>query len=210
MTYKFPVLAFFLVTSTAMAQVFEVESRHSTIGFEVPIMGGITKVSGKFSRFEATIDYKADEVERSSVDVRIETASIDTGIDRRDKHLRAADFFDAAAHPYITFRSRSIKNKGGGNLEVTGEFSMHGVARELTLPAVVRLVETPDGSTVLTVSLTAEIDRLAFGVGAGFKHDYEKEAEAEERIVPRFIGEKIGVTINLWTNPAAEPENLEE
>ncbi len=210
MTFKFPLLAVLLLTSTAVAQVFEVEPKHSTIGFEVPIMGGITKVSGKFSRFEATIDYKADEVERSSVDVRIQTASIDTGIELRDKHLRSADFFDAATHPYITFRSRSVENKGGDSLEVTGEFSMHGVAHELTLPAVVRLVETPAGSTVLTMSLTAEIDRLAFGVGAAFKHDYEKEAEAEERIVPRFIGEKIGVTINLWTKPAAEPENLEE
>ena len=205
MTYKFPVIAFLLVTSTAVAQVFEVEQNHSTIGFEVPIMGGISKVSGKFTKFEVTVDYNADEVERSSVDVRIQTASIDTGIKKRDKHLRAADFFDAKAHPYITFRSRRVKNKGGDNLEVTGEFSMHGVTHELTLPAVVRLVETPAGSTALTMSLTAEIDRLAFGVGAGFKLDYEQEAEAEKRIVPRFIGEKISVTINLWTEPAAEP-----
>ncbi len=134
MTYKFPVIAFLLVTSTAMAQVFEVESRHSTIGFEVPIMGGISKVSGKFTKFEVTVDYNADEVERSSVDVRIQTASIDTGIKKRDKHLRAADFFDAKAHPYITFRSRSVKNKGGDNFEVTGEFSMHGVTHAYPTP----------------------------------------------------------------------------
>src|SRR5688500_10031578 len=81
---------------------FAVDTAHSNIGFNVPIMGGLSSVSGKFTDF--TVDFNVDEKDmtKSTVNVLIKATSIDTGIERRDAHLRNPDFFEVEKYPEIT------------------------------------------------------------------------------------------------------------
>ncbi len=97
--FKRFLLTLLLITSLAAhnsraATTYEIDTAHSTVGFSVPILGGLSQVKGKFSEFTATINYDEADVTKSSVTATIKTASIDTGIERRDAHLRNADFFD--------------------------------------------------------------------------------------------------------------------
>jgi polyisoprenoid-binding protein YceI len=87
---------------------------------------------GKFAKFSGTIVVDRDHPEQSSVNVSIDAASIDTGIAKRDDHLRG-ELFDVTKYPQITFRSRKVKQTGTSSGEITGDLTMHGVTRSITL-----------------------------------------------------------------------------
>ena len=128
------IAAVFLLSATVGAQAgetYKFDSAGSTIGFEVHHFVGTAK--GKFRRFSGTINLDRDHPENSSVSVRIEVKSIDTGIRKRDEHLDSAEFFDAAKFPEITFKSRSVKQAGHQTADVTGDFTMHGVTKPIVL-----------------------------------------------------------------------------
>lgn len=93
----------------------------------------VTQVHGVFERFAGTISYDPQRPEATRVDVSIETASVHTREPQRDAHLRSADFFDVEKHPALTFRSRSARRTDSGSLEVTGDITLHGVTKPLTL-----------------------------------------------------------------------------
>jgi polyisoprenoid-binding protein YceI len=117
----------------AVEKIYVLDTNHSTIGFSVPIFG-MSEVTGKFSDFKGRIVVPDEtDLTKSTVDVVIKTASIDTGVEDRDKHLRTADFFDAPTYPEITFKSKKIQ-KVADAWAVTGDFTMHGVTKELTIP----------------------------------------------------------------------------
>jgi len=119
------------VCATAQAgDALKIDSAHSTIAFKVRHMLGTAK--GNFSKFSGTIDVDRDHPEQSSVTVTIETASIDTGIAKRDEHLRG-ELFNVAKYPEITFKSRRVKQTGANTGEIAGDFTMHGMTRPITL-----------------------------------------------------------------------------
>src|SRR6266446_10140364 len=91
---------------------YPIDPNHSTVGFSVSIMDGLSKVNGKFTDFTVTLTNDETDITKSSVSVVIKAASINTGIPARDTHLRSADFFDAEKYPEITFQSKSIEKKG--------------------------------------------------------------------------------------------------
>ena len=118
--------------STATAnETYKIDTARSTIGFRVHQFLAVT--TGKFSQFSGTIDIDRDHPERSSVSVRIEVNSIDTGIQKRDNHLRSAEFFNVAQFSEITFKSRSVKQTGQQSGDIMGDFTMHGVTQPITL-----------------------------------------------------------------------------
>jgi polyisoprenoid-binding protein YceI len=95
----------------------------------------MSKVSGKFDDFAGKIEIDRTKPGASSVEFTIKTASIDTGNSDRDNHLRSADFFDAAKNPEITFRSTKIVPTKAKNVyDVTGNLTMHGVTKQVTIP----------------------------------------------------------------------------
>ena len=110
---------------------YTLDPAHSRIGF-VARHAMITKVRGAFNEFSGTATL-ADPISDSSVNVVIETASIDTRQQQRDEHLRSADFFDTAQFPQITFTSTSVTESNEG-LEVTGDLTINDVTRSLTIP----------------------------------------------------------------------------
>ena len=91
---------------------YPIDNNHSTVGFSVPILGGLSQVKGKFTDFAITINNDEKDITKSSVSVVIKATSVDTGIEGRDRHLRTADFFDVEKFPEITFKSERIEKKG--------------------------------------------------------------------------------------------------
>jgi polyisoprenoid-binding protein YceI len=114
---------------------------HSQINFVAEAL--LLTAHGFFERFDGNIQVDAANLENSSLQLEIETASINTRIERRDNHLRSADFFDAANHPKITFVSKSIRKVDDSNLVVAGDLTIRGVTKPLEVP--VRVVFVRDG-----------------------------------------------------------------
>ncbi len=110
---------------------YKIDPVHSAISFKVRHF--FSYVSGSFKKFEGTISVDPDHPEKSSVKATIETASIDTKNETRDKDLRSDHFFDVAKYPTITFKSKSVKQTGADSGDILGDLTMHGVTKELTL-----------------------------------------------------------------------------
>jgi polyisoprenoid-binding protein YceI len=113
------------------AETYKFDAAHSTIGFKVHQFLGVT--SGKFAQFSGTIEIDREHPEQSSVVSRILVKSIDTGIRKRDDHLRSPEFFDVAKFPEITFKSRSVKQTGSQSGDILGDLTMHGVTKPIRL-----------------------------------------------------------------------------
>lgn len=116
----------------AAQDTYKIDPVHSEVSFKV--RHALAKVSGRFAKFSGTIKVDTADITKSSVEVSIEAASINTDNEGRDKHLKGADFFDVEKFPTITFKSTSVKEVAKGKLEVTGAFTMHGVTKTITFP----------------------------------------------------------------------------
>jgi polyisoprenoid-binding protein YceI len=140
-----------------------IDPAHTQIAFSVRHMG-LATVRGRFGAFAGTVTTDADG-RPSRVAVDIETASVDTNAADRDAHLRSADFFDAAAHPTITFRSTEIRPRGGDRFEVVGDLTMRGVTRPISLDAEVGdPVRDPWGQRRRAAVVGGRIMRKEFGL----------------------------------------------
>jgi polyisoprenoid-binding protein YceI len=128
------VLSILPLTAAAEPTTWVVDPVHSNVGFKVRHL--LTPVSGQFDDFSGTIVYDAEDPSSSSVEMVVQSASIDTDNERRDGHLRSADFFDVENHPTLSFQSKKVV-KLGDNLAVTGDLTIRGVTREVTLPVQV-------------------------------------------------------------------------
>jgi len=143
---------------------WSIDSAHSRVGFAIKHMM-ISTVRGEFTQFDGEVKLDEQDPSRSTATGRVTVASIDTGNADRDNHLRTGDFFDAATHPTITFQSRRIESLGGEKFRVTGDLTMHGVTKELTLDAELSPpAKDPWGKMRRGVSLTGALNRKDFGL----------------------------------------------
>lgn len=143
---------------------YTIDNAHSDIGFSVRHMV-FAKVRGHFTKWTANLVLNESDVAKSSVDVSIDAASIDTREPQRDGHLRSGDFLDAEKYPKITYKSRRIEGAGGKKYKVTGDLTIHGVTREVPL----EVEETgrgkdPWGNHRIGFSARTSIERSAFGL----------------------------------------------
>jgi len=131
------------LSSIALAnETYKFDQSHSTIGFSVHQFLGTTQ--GKFTKFDGKIEIDRGHPENSSVTARIVVRSIDTGIVKRDNHLRSPEFFSIEKYPDIMFKSRSVKQTGPHEGDILGDLTMHGVAKPITLH--VKLLTSPSDS----------------------------------------------------------------
>jgi polyisoprenoid-binding protein YceI len=122
-----------LAALPAMAQdTYKIDPVHSEVSFKIRHL--LAKTSGRFTKFSGTIKVDTADISKSSVDVTIEAASINTDNEGRDKHLKTAEFFDVEKFATITFKSTSVREVAKGKLEVTGDFTLHGVTKRITFP----------------------------------------------------------------------------
>ena len=145
------------------ADAFNVDSRHSEAMFRVRHF--MTKVSGKFADVSGVVNVDKANPAASSVNITIKTATIDTGVADRDKHLRSADFFDTDKFPEISFKSTKIAATSRKDVfDVTGDFTMHGITKQITLPVeVLGWQANPQGERV-GFSLNTTVNRKDYGV----------------------------------------------
>ena len=145
---------------------WSIDQTHSQIEFGVKHMM-FTTVRGQFSSFEGTIELDRDEASRSSVEVRIDASSIDTGVDARDEHLRSGDFFGVEAFPTIEFRSSRITGPivEGGAFEIVGDLTIRDQTRQITMTAKFDGAGTdPWGGSRAGFSASVTVDRREFGL----------------------------------------------
>jgi polyisoprenoid-binding protein YceI len=142
---------------------WEIDSSRSAIHFAVRHLV-LSKTRGRFSRWSGALIVPDGDLSRAIVDVVIDASSIDTGVVRRDQHLRSADYFDVTRYPRITFTAREVSAETEGRLRVVGALALRGVTREVTLAVVPngRTLE-PWGKQRVGFSATASIDRRDFG-----------------------------------------------
>lgn len=138
---------------------------HSKIGFAITHLL-ISEIEGHFSEFEITATAD-DAFSEPSFTVELKTGSIDTDNDRRDEHLRSADFFDAETHPIITFKTTTFEKTGEKIFKLTGDLTIHGVTKPVILKGKLNGIITDQRSNKLKagLKLTGTIDRLAYKVG---------------------------------------------
>ena len=111
---------------------FQIDHAHSQVLFTVRHMM-ISKVRGSFEKFDGSIQLDEQHPENTKVDVKIDVASIDTGDEKRDAHLRSADFFDAEKFPFITFKSKRVEMKNDQHARLIGDLTIHGITKETPL-----------------------------------------------------------------------------
>ena len=142
---------------------WQIDPTHSLVEFSVRHMM-VATVKGRFTQLRGTITDIADDPALSSVEVVVDAASISTGDANRDGHLRSADFFDVEQYPTITFTSRRIQGSRD-EFTLTGDLTMHGVTREVTLDVTLNGVGTnPYGKTIAGFSAETKINRKDWGL----------------------------------------------
>lgn len=154
-------LTFSPAPALAEVQVWSVDPVHSNVAFSIRHF--FTQVPGQFNDFGGTIHYDPEDVEASRVSFVVQAESIDTDNDRRDQHLRSADFFHVEKFPTLSFESKKV-TEAGDELQVTGDLTIHGVTREVTIPVeFLGSMVTPMGTRAGFATEFA-IDRKDFGI----------------------------------------------
>jgi polyisoprenoid-binding protein YceI len=144
---------------------WQIDPAHSAAHFSVRHLM-ISNVRGEFGKVSGNAVLGPADLTRSTVEVSVETATIDTREPQRDEHLRSADFFDVANYPAMTFRSKQITAAGADRFKVTGDLTIRGVTRGVTFdvegPAPV--IKDPWGNVRTGATATAKINRKDFGL----------------------------------------------
>ena len=146
-----------------MSTTWSIDPTHTQIEFSVRHMG-LSTVRGRFNAFEGSVE--TDEVGNPiAIRIDIQTASIDTNNADRDAHLRSGDFFDADAHPTITFRSTHIVPTAGEGYTIRGDLSMHGVTKSVELDAEIgSVINDPFGLRRRAATASGALNRKAYGL----------------------------------------------
>ncbi len=163
-------LALFLAAAAPAAgladtSTWNLDPAHSQTSFAIRHLV-ISNVRGEFQKFSGAVQLDDKDVSKSSVDVTIQAASIDTANGDRDKHLRSADFFDVEKFPTITFKSTKVEKAGDGKLHVTGNLTMKGVTKPVVLAVdgPTNEIKDPMGNARRGLSASTTIDRKEWGL----------------------------------------------
>ncbi len=177
-----------LAASPALADTWVVDKVHSETGFQIRHM--MSKVRGHFNDYAGTIVVDPAKPDGATVEFTIKAASIDTSNENRDKDLRSANFFDVEKFPEITFKSAKVKSTGKDRYDVTGTLTLHGVAKEVTLPVqFLGFGKDPWGNDRAGFSTDVTLNRKDFGIV------WNKSLDSGGVL----LGDEVWVSINLET-----------
>ena len=163
-------VAFISLTAfTTLSGVWTNDDAHSQLGFTVTHLG-LADVSGTFNDFDVTINSSKPDFSDATVELSAKIASIDTRVEARDNHLKSPDFFDAAKFPTLNFKSKSIKKVSTNNYKLTGDLTIHGVTKSVTLDMIYKgTIENPmSKKPTAGIQVSGMIKRSDFNVGNGF------------------------------------------
>ncbi|HTL30340.1 MAG TPA: YceI family protein [Tepidisphaeraceae bacterium] len=177
----FAFVAMFAFTmSVRAAETYTGDPVHSSLVFKSSHLN-VSHVYGRFNAPTSTLTVENGEL--TAVEASVAAKNVDTGVEKRDNHLRSADFFNAAEFPQITFKSTAVKKTGDGKYDVTGDLTLHGVTKSITV----------------TVTKTGEGDNPPpFGHRAGWESTFSvKRSEfGMTKMIP-MVGDEVEVTIAI-------------
>ena len=182
--------------AAAATETWQIDAAHTEVGFKVQHMM-VSWTKGKFEKFSGTVRVQDGDPTRAPlIDIEIDPASINTNNEKRDGHLRSADFFDVKKFPKMSFTARRAKRTGKGTFDLIGLLTMHGVTQPVTLKVegFDREVASPFGGKVMGGTATATLDRKDFGL------TWNKGIEAGGVLVGDKV--KIHLEIELVKPPA--------
>lgn len=144
---------------------WNIDASHSEVTFSVRHMM-VSKVTGSFNIFKGSLEINENDLDNSWVEAEADASSVDTRDERRDGHLRSADFFDVEKFPAISFKSKKIEKKGDSEYKVLGDLTMHGVTREVVFDAdyAGQLAKDPFGLRRAGLTASATINRKDYGL----------------------------------------------
>jgi len=177
------------VSASAQSDTWQLDPAHSSAEFSVRHMG-ISTVRGAFTKVAGTVQYNPADVAKTSIDVTIDAASIDTRVEMRDKDVRGPRLLDVEKYPTMTFKSKRVEAAGAGKLKITGDLTIHGVTKEVVLDVdgPTGPITDPRGNQKMGASATTRINREDFGV-SGFPS--------------AVISDEVGITIDVELRKAA-------
>ncbi len=141
-----------------------IDTAHTEIGFKVKHLV-ISTVSGKFTKFEGKLEGDPADFSNAQITFTADIDSITTGNEQRDGHLKSADFFDAANHPKLSFKSTAIVGKGDNEYKVTGELTIRNTTKPISLNVEFGGVQNDlYGQTVAGFEITGKINRQEYGL----------------------------------------------
>jgi polyisoprenoid-binding protein YceI len=151
--------------AVAATGTWQIDPNHSAAQFAVRHLG-LSTVRGAFTKVSGTANLDGSDVSKSSVEVIIDAASVDTRVPNRDNDLRSDHFFDVAKYPTITFKSKKVEQVSPGKLKVTGDLTIHGTTKEVSLnvDGPTAPIKDPWGNQRIAASGTTEINRQDYGV----------------------------------------------
>ena len=162
------------------AETYELVPEESSIAFKVR-KHGVTWVDGTFKKFEGKGQFDPQDPARTSIEVKVEAASVDTANEKRDNALRGDEYFKTSTHPHLTFRSTSVKRGEDGSFVMEGEFTLLGVTKTIQVPVTWGEVWEKDGASYRTGESSFTIKRSEYGMTAN----------------PVMIGDEIQVSLKL-------------
>jgi polyisoprenoid-binding protein YceI len=156
---------FFTFPALSQAATWQIDPDHSSFQFKIRHLM-VSNVKGGFTKVKGAVTMDDKDIANLSVEVMIDAASVNTGHAQRDEHLRAEDFLDVAKYPTITFISKKVMKDGQDRLKVTGDLTIHGVTREVTVSVEgpTQEVKDPWGNFRRGATGTAKINRKDFGL----------------------------------------------
>jgi polyisoprenoid-binding protein YceI len=179
-----------LSAAASAAETYTIDPAHSTVGFAVSHMV-INTVHGKFDEFTGTVAVETNQVQEAKGE--IQTKSVNTGVAMRDKDLRSANFFDVEKFPTITFQAKRAE-KTGDDTVLVGDFTMHGVTKEISLPLKLKgPIKDPWGNTRIGLEAKTKLSRKDYGL------TYNKALETGGLVV----GDEVEIEINAEAVKAA-------
>lgn len=183
-------MVFFLGAISLNAEKLEIDKSHSEVGFSIKHLM-ISNVKGEFSDYSADIEFDTKTKKFTKLVATIKPTSIDTGIEKRDNHLRSPDFFDVEKYPDMTFKMTSYKHDDDNEGYIYGDLTLHGVTKPVKLEVEFNgMVKDPWGGTRAGFTIEGKINRKDFGLS------WNKALEAGGVLV----GDTVKIHIELETH----------
>ena len=168
---------------------WKLDKSHTSVNFSVNHF--FSAVTGKFSQFDGNFNLDLNDLQNSKADFTISVKSVNTGDEKRDKHLQTSDFFDAQKYPSITFVSTNFTKKSEKEYVVNGKLTIKDVTKEIAIPFIIKgqmVHPMMKNVTILGLQSNSKIDRTQYGVGTG------------SWAATAIVGDEVDVNINMELN----------
>lgn len=195
-------LTLLAVPQALAAQSWDLDMPHCSVNFTARHI--LSLVPGHFDRFHGQVQFDPKDLPGSSIKLVIEAASLTTGVEKRDDHLRSAEFFDAENYPEIVFESKEIRSINGTEYEAEGSLTMHGVTKNVIVPfTFLGIADHPAEECLFVLGFESvfTVSRLAYGVGNG--------AYAAKGLMGEFVNLQIYLELLRTKSQCLPPEQAQ-